>query len=201
MVVVVALSLLAACQTHSLYRNPTSTAKQAVPTASATRVSSAIRLRPPDFTLVSQAGDQKGIQGTYYWQLKSGLAAGYNASAFNLSQMTQLTVNQHETLTIKLSNGPYPDTLDMKVYPQAGNDVNAPVPGGTVKAFQQKTDPLQTHSFSNTPYQWTANVAPGGYFIFLSGHWTNPFTPPAGLATPITVKPMVGEIAFWIQVK
>ncbi len=202
-VFVLALSLLAACQTHSLYRNSTSTSNQNTPTPALTPPSGtgAIRLRPPDFTLVANSGSQKGVQGTYYWQLKNGLAAGYTASGFSTAEIKQLTVNQNEQVTINLTNGPFPDTLDLKIYPQEGNYLDIKVPNGTTKAFQLKTDPLETHTFTNTPYQWTADVPPGGYFIFLSGTWTNPFTPPADIASPRPVKPVVGEIAFWIEVK
>jgi hypothetical protein len=204
LVIVLALSLFAACQTHSLYRNATSTSKQPpkpTTTSAAQTNNGAIRLHPPDFTLVANEGTQEGVQGAYYWQLKNGLAAGYPAAGFSTVEIKQLDVAQNEQLTINLANGPYPDNLELRIYPQDGNYVDVPVPGGTVKQFQLKTDPLQTHTFTDTPYQWTANVAPGGYFIFLSGTWTNPFTPPSNIATPRPVKPLTSEIAFWINVK
>ncbi len=201
LVIVLALSVLAACQTHSLYRTTSTVAPAKTPTPPSGSSSQVQQLRPPTFTLVAKSGKQDNMPGAYFWQLANGLAAQVQSAGFETANFKPLSVKQNEQLTINVSKGPYPKNLDLKIYPQDGNYVDIPDATGVYKEFRLKTDPLQTHSFTSTPYQWTANVPPGGYFIFMSGNWDNPFTPPATTGTPKPTRQVTAEMAFWIVVK
>lgn len=195
------LSLVVAC--HPMTRVTDATKTPAKSTATA--ADKAIRLRPPDFTIASKTSTQAAIQGAYYWQLANGLAVSVNSGGFATTGVSPMDVAQNEQLTITLANGSYPDKIDLKIYKQAGNLVDVPVATGGVKAFEVKTPSIAQQTFTDTPYQLNVNLAPGDYFILLSGTWTNPYKrAPATLttsATPPPIKPLTDQVAFWIQVQ
>lgn len=198
LVIVLALSTLAACQTHSLFRNPTSASVASTTTGNPADV---VRLRPPDFTLVSKSGKQQAIPGPYFWVTRDGVAANVTSAGFETTNYLQLAVAQNEQLTIDVSNGPYPETMDMRIYPEDGNYSTQTSPQGSYKEFQPKTNPVQTKSFGTTPYTWTANLKPGGYFVYLACTWKSLFVPPTAVASPSPSKQVYADVAFWIDVK
>jgi hypothetical protein len=195
------LSLIVAC--HPMTQSTAATKAPAKSTATA--ADKAIRLRPPDFTIASKTSTQAAIQGAYYWQLADGLAVNVNSGGFATSGVAPMDVAQNDQLTITVTNGSYPDKIDLKIYKQQGNLVDVPVATGGVKAFEVKTASIAEQTFSDTPYQLNVNLAPGDYFILVAATWSNPYKrAPATLtssATPPPVKPLTDQVAFWIQVQ
>jgi hypothetical protein len=174
-----------------------------------TPTSPAIRLRPPDFTLNAKTSTQAAIQGAYYWQLENGLAVDVKSEGFNVSGVTPMTVAQGDQLTVTAANGTYPETMDLKIYPEDGNVKDVKVTAVTAQAFVPTTEPITSQSFTNSPYDLKIDLPKGHYFIWMSGTWQNPFKRPATTTTseatpsgtPRPILPLTDKIAFWIDVQ
>lgn len=201
-IVALCLIILASCNSPTKNSDPTVSSTVA-PT------SPAVRLRPPDFTLKSDTSTQAAIQGAYYWQLENGLAVDVKSGGFTLAEATPIKVSQGQQLTVTGANGPYPEKMDLKIYPEEGNVHEVKVTATAVNAFQPTTEPLDEQSFTNTPYELNIDLPKGHYFIWMSGTWKNPFTRAAATetsvgtptGTPAPIKPLTDQIAFWIDVQ
>jgi hypothetical protein len=173
-----------------------------------TPTSPAIRLRPPDFTIKGTTSTQAAIQGAYYWQLENGLAVDVKSEGFSVSGVTPMKVSQGEQLTVTASNGTYPESMDLKIYPEDGNLKEVKVTAVAGHAFVPTTEPITSQSFTNSPYDLKIDLPKGDYFIWMSGTWQNPFKRPASettskatpSGTPRPILPLTDKIAFWIQV-
>jgi hypothetical protein len=123
--------------------------------------------------------------------------------------MKPLKVVQGDQLSVVATNGGYPENMDLKIYPEAGNLKNVKSGSTTVQAFVPATNPLTSQIFSNAPYDLIIELPTGHYFIWMSGTWPNPFkSPPATMtsaatpgATPRPIPPLTDTIAFWIDVE
>lgn len=174
-----------------------------------TPTSPAIRLRPPDFTLHGTSSTQTAIQGAYYWQLENGLAVDVKSEGFAVSGVSPMKVAQGEQLSVTVANGTYPETMDLKIYPEDGNLKEVKLTAVAAQAFVPMTDPLTSQSFTNAPYDLKIDLPKGQYFIWMSGTWQNPYKRPAATitseaspsATPRPILPLTDKIAFWIDVQ
>jgi hypothetical protein len=159
-------------------------------------------IRPPDFTLHAKSSSQPAIQGAYHWQLENGRVSVNVSNDFSVTGVTPLTVIQGDELSVTASNGTYPEKMDLKIYPEAGNLKNVKSSTGTNQAFVPSTNPLTSQSFSNAPYDLMIELPTGHYFIWMSGTWPNPSTGAATASgTPQPAPPSTDTIAFWIAVQ
>ena len=162
------LALLAGCS---------SSAKETLPTPSVTASPSPMTLDPPTFTLVANSGKQQAYTGEFFWQRQdNGLAAEIKAPGIQV-QEKPLIVKRGEQVRIEVSNGPAPDSIELKAYPKEGNHKPISTTKEAIDAFVPATDPVTTASLGAGAVTWTAEIEPGEYFLWMKGTWANPILP------------------------
>lgn len=167
------LALLAGCSSSAKDTAPTPT----TPSPSTATSASPMTLDPPTLTLVANSGKQKANTGNFFWQRQdNGLAAEIKAPGIPL-QEEPLVVKRGEQVRIEVSNGPGPDSIELKTYPKEGNHKFLSTPGKSVDAFVPATDPVTTAALEAGADTWTAELEPGEYFLWMEGTWSNPILP------------------------
>ncbi len=136
------------------------------------------RLLPPDLILHAKAGEQLGNFGAWFWQNSYGLVADTHAVAYEIQpDMTQLAQGEEISFTWRYQNSQSDTTLqtvDLTVYPAAGNTKSVPTSGKTLTGFWPQTDATTKATLTPASPSWSVNLPSGEYFIVVHATWSNP---------------------------
>lgn len=136
------------------------------------------RLNPPDLIVHAKAGEQLGSFGAWFWQNSYGLVADTHAQAFVIQpEAIQLEQGEKISFTWRFQNSQSDttlQTLDLSVYPAAGNKKSVDVSGETLTGFWPQTDPTAKASLTLTAPSWSVDMPAGEYFIVVHATWSNP---------------------------
>jgi hypothetical protein len=164
-ILVCLLAILASCSTASTTSTTSTSNPQPSPASSPS--SSALRVEPPKFTLIAQAGEQQANQGSYFWQHQdNGLAVEAKARGIPVHEQP-LAVARGEQLRIEAGDGSSPETMELKVYPKEGNHGPIATEAAAIDAFNPATPPVTETTLQGGNFVWTADLEPGDYFLWM----------------------------------
>ncbi len=136
------------------------------------------RLMPPDLIAHAKSGEQLGNFGAFYWQNSYGLVADTHAVAFEIQpDMLKLAQGEKISFTWRYQNSQSDTTLktlDLSIYPSAGNLKSVQTSGKTLTGFSPQTAPTAKASIPVTSPSWSVSVPSGEYFIVVHATWSNP---------------------------
>ncbi len=136
------------------------------------------RLLPPDLIVHAKAGEQLGNFGAWYWQNSYGLVADTHAVAYEIQpDMLQLTQGEAISFTWRYQNSQSDTTLqtvDLTVYPAAGNLKTVATSGKTLTGFWPQTDATTKATLTAATPSWTVDLPSGEYYIVIHATWSNP---------------------------
>ncbi len=168
---------------------------QQPPTPAPTLPAGTVFVQPPDAYLVARGGEQKASFGAFYWVHESGYAAEVTSRGFEI-QPQPLEVQAGETLQVELRGGPAPEKVALDVFPEEGNKDRIAPQESAMVAFIPRTQPTASAELAGSDgrYSWTAELAPGSYFVRLRVEWPEP------AKNPVPGRKPTAEYSFYITV-